>query len=216
MTVTGAIDRTRDQLLAQGVVLSVRLGAGAPVLAACRAAIRGGLSVVEIALTTPGALETIKALSREGGAVIGGGTVLTPDEARAVHEAGGVFASSLVFDPEVVAEAHRLGLLALPGAATPTEVMAAYRQGARLVRVFPVGALGGPTFVRAMRRPFPDVALVPTGGPTTDNLWEYFAAGAAAVGVSAEVVPTSFTEEIVEEAARRVRAAVRRARHESV
>jgi len=216
MTKTNDIDRTRDQVLAHGVILSVRLGPGAPVLAACRAAIRGGISVLEVALTTPGAVETIGVLAREGKALIGGGTLLTPDDVRAVHAAGGKFASSLVFDPEVVAEAQRLGLLPLPGAATPTEIMAAYREGARLMRVFPVGALGGATFIRAMRRPFPDVALIPTGGPTTENLWEYFAAGAAAVGVSAEVVPMSFTEEVVEDAARRIRGAVERARHVSI
>jgi 2-dehydro-3-deoxyphosphogluconate aldolase/(4S)-4-hydroxy-2-oxoglutarate aldolase len=216
MTKTNDIDRTRDQVLAHGLILSVRLGPDAPVLAACRAAIRGGISVVEVALTTPGALETIGTLAREGKALIGGGTILTTDDVRAVHAAGGKFASSLVFDPEVVAEAQRVGLLPLPGAGTPTEIIAAYQQGARLVRVFPVGALGGPAFIRAMRRPFPDVALIATGGPTTDNFWEYFAAGAAAVGVSAEVVPTSFTEEVVEEAARRVRRAADRARHVSI
>ncbi len=119
---------------------------------------------------------------------------------------------SPIFDPEVVDEAHRLGLLAVPGTATPTEILAAHRHGARLVKVFPSGALGGPDFVRAVRGPLPDVPLVPTSGPTAETLGDYLAAGAAAVGVGAEIFPAGLDPREIEAAACRVRAAFESAR----
>jgi 2-dehydro-3-deoxyphosphogluconate aldolase/(4S)-4-hydroxy-2-oxoglutarate aldolase len=213
MTHSETINRIRDEVLAEGVVLCVRLDDGAPVLDACRAAIRGGLRVLEITLTTPGAFETIATLAKEGNAIVGGGTVLTTEDARKISELGGRFAFSPVFHPEVVDEAHLHALLAVPGTASAGEILAAYRHGARLVKLFPAGALGGPAFLRAIRGPLPDVPVVPTSGPTAENLEEYFAAGAVAVGVgSAEVFPPDFNPEIIEAAARRIREAVDSAR----
>lgn len=199
-------------MVADGVFLCVRLGRGAPLVEACRAAVRGGLKVLEITLTTPGALEAIKQLAGEAGVVVGGGTVLTRDDARAVAKAGGRFALSPVFDPAVVDEAHRLGLLAVPGTATATEVLAAHRHGARLVKLFPAAALGGPAYLRALRGPLPGVPLVPTNGITAENLADYVAAGAVAVGVGGDVFPPNFTLEHVEAAARRIRLAMDAAR----
>jgi len=181
MSDTATIERTRDAILEEGVVLCVRLGEGAPLLDVCRAAVKGGLRVLEMTLTTPGALDAIRVLAREGGSLVGGGTVLTRDEARAVADASGRFAFSPVFDPDVVDEAHRLGLLAVPGTATPTEILAAHRSGARLVKVFPAGALGGPAYLRAVRGPLPNVPLLPTSGPASESFAAYLAAGAVAV-----------------------------------
>jgi len=110
-----------------------------------------------------------------------------------------------VHDPEVVREAHRLGLLAVPGAATPTEILAAHGGGARLVKFFPSAALGGPAFIRAFRGPLPHIPLVPTSGPTAETLADYLDAGAVAVGVGPEVFPPGFTTAHVEAAARRIR-----------
>ena len=93
---------------------------------------------------------------------------------------------SPVFDAEVVAAAHQHGLLAVPGAATPTEILTAHRSGARLVKVFPAAALGGPSFLKAVRGPLPNIPLVPTSGPTADTLADYFAVGASAVGIPAK------------------------------
>ncbi|MCK5406581.1 MAG: bifunctional 4-hydroxy-2-oxoglutarate aldolase/2-dehydro-3-deoxy-phosphogluconate aldolase [Candidatus Krumholzibacteria bacterium] len=215
MTEDQTITQIYDELLAEGVVLCVRLGADVSVVDACRAAVRGGVRVLEVTLTTPCAIEAIAALANDSEAIVGGGTVLTPADAQAVAEAGGRFAFSPVFQPEVVDAAHQLGLLAIPGAASATEILAAHKHGVRMVKIFPAGALGGPSFVRAVRGPLPDVPLVPTSGPDASNLAEYFAAGAVVVGVgSAEVLPPGFTPEIVEAAARRVRAAVDKARNE--
>jgi 2-dehydro-3-deoxyphosphogluconate aldolase/(4S)-4-hydroxy-2-oxoglutarate aldolase len=211
-TALETLENTRRDVLADGVFLCVRLGADAPLVDACRAAVRGGLSVLEITLTTPGALRAIEAMAKEDGAIPGGGTVLTPDDARRVADAGGRFALSPVFDPEVVEEAHRLGLLAVPGTSTPTEILAAHRGGARLVKVFPAAALGGPAYIRAVRGPLPDIPLVPTNGVTPDTIADYLAAGAVMVGAGGDVFPPGFTLEYVETASRRVRAAMNAAR----
>ncbi len=203
-----AVQRTLEEILEEGVILCVRMDRGDRVVEACRAAIRGGLRVLEITLTTPGALQAIATLSKEPDAIAGAGTVLTPAQAREVADAGGRFALSPVFDPKVVDEAHRLGLLAVPGTATPTEILAAHRHGARLVKIFPIGALGGPAYLRTVRGPLPDVRLVGTNGPTAETLGDYFEAGAVAVGLGGEVFREEFTPASVEKAARRVRDAV--------
>ena len=204
-------DETRARLLRDGVVLCIRFTQGERVVELARAALRGGLSVLEITLTTPGALEAMAELSRDPGALVGAGTVLTLDDVAAVAEAGGRFALSPVFDPEVVEEGRRRGLLAIPGAGSATEILTAHRHGASLVKVFPSGALGGPAFLRAVRGPLGHVPMIPTSGPTIDSMAEWFDAGAAAVGVGPEVFASSSAED-VESAAGRVRAAVDRAR----
>lgn len=213
MSIDPRIRNTADEVLADGVILCIRLGADAPisVIEACRAAARGGLRVLEVTLTTPGALDAIAELSGED-VIVGGGTVLTAADVERVASAGGRFALSPVFDPEVVDAAHSHGLLAVPGASTPTEILAAWRHGALMVKVFPAGPLGGPAYLRAIRGPLPDIPLVPTSGATAETLHEYLAAGAVAVGVGNEVFPPGFTATSAEAAARRVREAMDRAR----
>ncbi|MCA9751739.1 MAG: bifunctional 4-hydroxy-2-oxoglutarate aldolase/2-dehydro-3-deoxy-phosphogluconate aldolase [Gemmatimonadetes bacterium] len=205
------IDATYRAVLADGVFLAVRLGAGAPLLDLCRAARRGGLPLLEITLTTPGALEAIRTLAADADALVGAGTVLTVDDVRAVAEAGARFAMSPVLDPAVVAEAHRLGMLAIPGGGSATEILAAHRAGAKLVKVFPSGPLGGPDFLRKIRGPLPHIPLVPTSGPAIETFADYVDAGAVAVGVGSEVFAPGFTPESVEGAAQRTRDAWRRA-----
>jgi 2-dehydro-3-deoxyphosphogluconate aldolase/(4S)-4-hydroxy-2-oxoglutarate aldolase len=209
-----AIETTRAEVLEEGAILCVRFdGDDVPVLDACRAAIRGGLRVLEITLTTPGALEVISTLAEEGDAIVGGGTVLTTEDARRVSQLGGRFAFSPVFHPEVLVQAHLHALLAIPGAATPLEILTAHRHGARLVKVFPAAALGGPAYLRAVRGPLPDIPIVPTSGPTAETLADYFDAGAVAVGIgTSEIFPPQFDPEKIESAARRVREAIDRVR----
>jgi 2-dehydro-3-deoxyphosphogluconate aldolase/(4S)-4-hydroxy-2-oxoglutarate aldolase len=202
------VRRTLDAVLADGVVLCLRQPTGEGIVEACRAAARGGLRVLEMTLTTPRALEAMAELSRDPGLLVGGGTVLTPASVREVAKAGGRFALSPVFDPEVVDEAGRCGVLAIPGAGTAAEILRAYRHGVPVVKVFPSAALGGPAFLRYLKGPFPDIPLLPTSGPTSENLADYFGAGAVAVGIGQEVFHPGFTLASVEEAARRVRRAV--------
>ena len=208
-----SIDHTYRAILADGAILCIRFGPGQDILEACRAGWRGGLRVVELTLTTPGAIEAMNLLAREAeiagqGCMVGGGTVLTTDQVREVESAGGRFVLSPVFDPSVVDEADRLGLLAIPGAATPAEILAAHRHGTRAVKIFPSGLLGGPAFLKTVRGPLPEIPLIPTSGPGVDNLADYFRAGAVAVGIGAEVFPSGFTSESAEADARRVRRAI--------
>ena len=206
------IGHTRDRLLRDGVILCIRLGEDDPVLECCQAAARGGLRTLEVTLTTPNALHVIQTLAPREDLLVGAGTVLNRQAVRSVARAGGRFVLSPVFDPEVFEEARRVGLLAIPGAATPKEVLAAFRAGASIVKIFPAGALGGPAFLRAVRGPLPDIPLIPTSGPTSETIADYVAAGAVAVGVGAEVFPPGYTIESVEQAARRVREAMDRTR----
>jgi 2-dehydro-3-deoxyphosphogluconate aldolase/(4S)-4-hydroxy-2-oxoglutarate aldolase len=206
-----AIADTRAAVLEDGVFLAVRLGSDASLMELIDAAIRGGLRVIELTLTTPGALDAIATLSDRSDCVAGAGTVLTPGEARDVASAGGRFAMSPAFDPEVIDAAHDAGLLAVPGAGSATEILNAHRAGAQMVKVFPSGALGGPEFLRKIRGPLPHIPLVPTSGPTAENLSEYLDAGAVAVGVGASVLADPSPIE-VEAAARRVRTAMDAAR----
>jgi 2-dehydro-3-deoxyphosphogluconate aldolase/(4S)-4-hydroxy-2-oxoglutarate aldolase len=207
-----AIESTFEEIRSRGAVLCVRLGPGTPVVDAARSAVRGGLTVLEVALTTPGALDAMRELARDDGILVGAGTVLTPNDVREVAGAGARFIMSPVFDKEVLDESHRLGMLAVPGAATPAEILAAYRGGARMVKFYPSGALGGPAFLRAFRGPLPHIPIIPTSGPTAGNLAEYFAAGAVAVGVGVDVFRDECTPEIIEAEARRVRGAIDRYR----
>ena len=213
MTTAGPeVLENRDAFLADGVILCVRLGEGVPIIEGCRAAARGGLKIFEVTLTTPGALKLIKTLSQDEDILVGAGTVLSPEDVGPVADAGGRFALSPVFDPEVVDEVHRRGLLAVPGAGTPKEILAAYRGGATLVKVFPAASLGGPRFLSAVRGPLPDIPLIPTSGPSAETIADYMAAGAVAVGVGREVFTEGFTPESVEKASRRVRKAMTEAR----
>lgn len=203
-----AIRKTRDAIVKDGIIVAVRLGSGTPVIDVCRALVRGGLHVLELTLTTPTALETIEALADDPALIVGAGTVLSNSDVDRVHDVGGRFAFSPVVDAQVIQHAHKRGLLAVPGAATPTEILAAHRHGAHLVKVFPSAALGGPAFLRAVRGPLPSIPLVPTSGPTADTLADYVDAGAVAIGVGgAELFPAGFTLQSVEQAAERIRCA---------
>ena len=206
------IAHTRQALLDDGIILCIRRPERDGVLEACRAAVKGGLRVLEITLTTPGALDLIRTLSDEADLLVGAGTVLGSEDVDAVAEAGGRFVLSPVCDIDVLDAAREGGLLAVPGAATPKEILSASRCGASLVKVFPSGALGGPAFLRAVRGPLGHIDMIPTSGPTSDTMDEWVAAGAAAVGVGPEVFCEGFTLASVETAARRIRAAMDRAR----
>jgi 2-dehydro-3-deoxyphosphogluconate aldolase/(4S)-4-hydroxy-2-oxoglutarate aldolase len=209
---TRYIAEARDAFVADGVVLCIRLENDVKLLESCRAAARGGLRTLELTLTTPGALRTIETLAQDSDLLVGAGTVLSVEDVRRSAEAGARFVLSPVFDPQVVDEARRRGLLAVPGASTATEILAAHRHGAPLVKLFPAGPLGGPAYLRALRGPLPGIPLVPTSGPCTGNLADYFDAGATAVGVGAEVFSPGFDETSIETVARSIRRAADAAR----
>jgi 2-dehydro-3-deoxyphosphogluconate aldolase/(4S)-4-hydroxy-2-oxoglutarate aldolase len=159
---------------------------------AMNAAVRGGVRLVEFTLTTPGALSLISTfavrtgLPPSGGLdrlIVGAGTVLRPDQARAAVEAGARFLVSPVMDPEIIALAHELGVPILPGVHTPTEMLAAHRAGAPLLKLFP-GPAGGPAYLRSTLAPLPFLRVVPTNGVDLDNVAAWLRAGAWAVGMT--------------------------------
>jgi 2-dehydro-3-deoxyphosphogluconate aldolase / (4S)-4-hydroxy-2-oxoglutarate aldolase len=179
---------------------------------ALAAAVRGGFRALEVTLSTPGAVEIISDLSRDDRLLIGAGTVLTVEQARAAHQAGARFLVSPVLDIEVVAEATRLGCVMIPGCATPTELWKAHRAGAALQKLFPSPA-GGPTWLRSVLAPMPFLRVIPTNGVEVENASEWLAAGAFAVGCVRSLFPTdalsSQNWDVIEDRARALLAAVR-------
>lgn len=196
-----------ETLRTERAVLCLRFLDRDGVLEAARAAVRGGLRILEITLTTPGALDLIAAL-RNDTPWVGAGTVLTVADAHRVADAGGTFALSPVFDPDVFEAGRSRGLWMLPGAATPSEIFRAHQHGASAVKVFPADALGGPSFIRAVRGPLPHIPLVPTRGPDSENFHDYFDAGATAVGVGSEVFADGLDPRGVQTRAAHVRKAL--------
>lgn len=180
--------------------------------AALAAAVRGGFRALEVTLSTPGAVEIIADLARDDRLLVGAGTVLTVEQARAACHAGARFLVSPVLDIEVVAEATRLGSVMIPGCATPTELWKAHRAGAALQKLFPSPA-GGPTWLRSVLAPMPFLRVIPTNGVEVDNANEWFAAGAFAVGCVRSLFPVdelaAHAWDAIENRARALLAAVR-------
>lgn len=180
--------------------------------AAMEAAVRGGFRHLEFTLTTPGALELVTEFSRRPGLVVGAGTVLTVDDAKAAVKAGARFLVSPVMDEEVIRAAVELGVAAIPGCHTPSEMLRAHRAGATLEKLFPAPA-GGPDYVRAVLAPMPFLRILPTNGVDEHNAAAYLAAGAVAVGFVASLFDAedmaAGRADRIEDRARRLLAAVR-------
>jgi len=175
---------------------------------ALEALVSGGIGLVEVTLDTPGALDAVERGSRSGRS-IGVGTVLEPDQVSRSVDAGAAFVVSPGILPDVIDRAIELGIDVVPGAFTATEIIRAHATGAVAVKVFPA-SVGGPSYLRALRGPLPDVPLVPTGGITIDEIGAYLAAGAVCVGLGGALVgeePPASTAAL-DTIAERVRAAV--------
>lgn len=176
------------------------------------ALIEGGIEAVEIAYTTPAADKVIEDLNSEHGdrILLGAGTVITPDQVERSVAAGATFLVSPGLDPELVSLMQETELAVMPGVLTPSEVMTALRLGIRTVKLFP-GSLGGPSYVKTLLGPFPEVSFVPTGGVSLENIEEWFAAGVFAVGVGGALAPPDLERkdhsDVVELARKFVRAA---------
>ena len=149
----------------------------------------GGVGILEITMTVPGAVEVIRELARRGGdALVGAGTVLDPESARACMDAGALFIVSPSLNLDTIATCREAGVAILPGALTPTEVVTAWNAGADLVKVFPAGAVGGPSYIKALKAPLPQIEVVPTGGVNLKTAGDFIRAGASALGVGADLV----------------------------
>ncbi len=153
---------------------------------ALEAAIAGGFRIVEVTMTTPDCLEHIRALSERHGLVVGAGTVLSVDDAKAAMAAGARFMVSPVTDPQVITFCRQHDLVSVPGTLTPTEMMTAHRAGADIIKLFP-GPSNGPEFLRAVRGPLPFLRIFPTSGVTEENVDAWLAAGAFGLGFVASL-----------------------------
>jgi len=187
--IAGALER-------HGVVAVIRLRDAARLRAVVDALADGGVRALEVTMTVPDAIRLIGQLaaSLPPGFVLGAGTVLDPETARAVVDAGARFVVSPIFNPAVIDAAHAAGAAAAPGCFSPTEILAAHHAGADIVKVFPATALG-PTFIKDVRAPLPQVKLMPTGGVTLDNAGEWITAGAVAVGVGSALLDAKAIEQ---------------------
>ncbi|WP_283134607.1 bifunctional 4-hydroxy-2-oxoglutarate aldolase/2-dehydro-3-deoxy-phosphogluconate aldolase [Rhizohabitans arisaemae] len=171
-----------------GVVAIVRLRETEPDDAVVAALSTGGVRLAEITLTSPGALAAIRRWSAREDVAAGAGTVRTVADARAAIEAGARFLVTPVTVPDVLALARDAGVPVACGALTPTEIETAWRHGAAVVKVFPVSAVGGAAYLRAVREPLDDVPLLPTGGVRWEDVAGYARIGCAGVGVGASLV----------------------------
>ena len=207
-----------QRIEAVGIVPVIRAPSPERATEAAEAILAGGISVFEITMTVPDAPEVIRLLKSRLGAraLIGAGTVLDANGARACIDAGAAFIVSPGFDLPTIAVAHEAGVAMMPGALTPTEVIAAWKAGADVVKIFPASAVGGASYLKALRGPLPQVKLMPTGGVNLSTARDFIAAGAIALGVGSELVDmgalTQGRADVLTERARQFVAAVTAAR----
>jgi len=164
----------------------VRFHDGGDVSGAVDALVSGGIELVEVTIDTPGALEAVERAAGEG-RVVGVGTVVSVEQVRACAAAGARFVVSPGVIADVIRDARELGLEPVPGVFTATEILTATAAGARVMKLFPASC-GGPSYLRALRGPFPTTALVPTGGVRLDEIVAYFDAGATVVALGSTLV----------------------------
>lgn len=173
-----------------GILPAVRVSSAEDAVYAAESVAKCGIPIVEITLTTPGALQVISQLvKKHPKMIVGAGTVLDVEQARQSTEAGAHFLTSPGLNVAVVEFANRNSIAVLPGALTPTEVAAAWQAGSDLVKIFPCSLVGGDAYIKALRAPFPQVPLIAAGGVTQQTAAGFILAGAAAIGVGAELIP---------------------------
>jgi 2-dehydro-3-deoxyphosphogluconate aldolase/(4S)-4-hydroxy-2-oxoglutarate aldolase len=173
-----------------GVIPVVRATSADEAMRAIEAIREGGIPVLEITMTVPGAVKLIEEVVKRYGkdVLVGAGTVLDPETATACISSGARFVVSPALNLETIACCRRLAVAVMPGALTPTEVVQAWNAGADFVKVFPAGAVGGPSYLKALKAPLPQIELVPTGGVSLKTAGDFIRAGAAALGVGADLV----------------------------
>ena len=173
-----------------GIIPVVRAQSAGEAMQAIDAIREGGISILEITMTVPGAVGVIEEVSKRygGEAVVGAGTVLDGETARACILAGARFVVSPSLNLETIEVCRRYGIAVMPGALTPTEVVQAWSAGADFVKVFPAGAVGGASYIKSLKAPLPQIELVPTGGVSLKTAADFIKAGASALGVGADLV----------------------------
>jgi 2-dehydro-3-deoxyphosphogluconate aldolase/(4S)-4-hydroxy-2-oxoglutarate aldolase len=185
----------KEQLIAQvrevGLVPVIRTSSAEDARFAVEEVSHGGIPLIEVTMTVPGAIDVIRDMAKSvSNVIIGAGTVLDKETARQCIDAGAQFIGSPALDiPTVEFVAKQDNVIMMSGALTPTEVLNAYKAGSDFVKLFPCSLMGGDLYVRALRRPFPDIPLIAGGSITQQNAAHYLLAGAAALSVGKELVP---------------------------
>lgn len=215
---------TKQEILSSiieiGIVPVVRAPSAEAAVRAVEAIYEGGIRAAEITMTVPGALRALEKVADALGEkiVLGAGTVLDAETARAAMLAGAEFFVSPGLKLETIEMARRYSKVSIPGALTPTEVLAAWDAGADIVKIFPCGNVGGPKYIKALKAPFPHVEMIPTGGVNLETAGEFLKAGACAVAVGAELVDAKSLKEgryeTITERARQYLAVIAKAREE--
>ena len=201
MNKTEVIEKIREV----GVIPVVRADSHEKAQAIIKALIAGGIDVLEVTMTIPNAVKLIARLTGEykNAAVIGAGTVLDRQSAEKCARAGAEFIVSPILDLEIVTFCNENEIAVLPGALTPNEIFTAWKAGADLVKIFPVSATGGASYIKAVKTVFPQIEFVPTGGINLENAADYIKSGAFAVGMGGEL--TGGQESNITEKARNIR-----------
>lgn len=191
-----AAQETLDRIRQAGLLAVIRGPDPELTVKMVDALIAGGVSGIEITYTTPNAAEVVAALARAHGdaIVLGMGTLLEPFQAEEALVAGARFLVSPHTDPALAQAMAATGLPFMLGALTPSEVVAAHKLGSSVVKIFP-GSLGGPAYLKSLRAPLPHIRMMPTGGVSADNVGEWLAAGAFAVGAGSELCPPAWAKE---------------------
>ena len=200
-----------------GLVPVLRAESEAQALALADAIAAGGVTVLEVTMTVPGAIRVMRRLAEERPDIlIGAGTVLDPETARMCILEGAQFVVSPALNVRTIEMCHRYGVAVLPGALTPTEIVTAWEAGADVVKIFPASALGGAKYLKSVKAPLPQVEMIPTGGVSQSTAAEFLEAGAFALGVGADLVNLKAVSEghpeIITESARKYLAIVRKFR----
>lgn len=207
-----------ERIRTVGIIPVVRAGSSEEALAAVEAIRAGGIPILEITLTVPGAVGIIADLTRRLGddALIGAGTVLDAASARECIDAGARFVVSPALDVETIAACRDRSVPVFPGAMTPTEIVTAWKAGADAVKIFPANAVGGASYLKSVKAPLPQVEMIPTGGVSLKTIADFIGAGAMAVGVGADLVDLAALRKgeaaLITEKARQYVAAVAAAR----
>ncbi len=211
-------DQIRAAIIDIGIVPIVRTNSTQSAIQSVQPVYNGGIRAAEVTMTVPGALKALEQLADAFGdkMMLGAGTVLDPETARACILAGAQFIVTPALRVSVIEMAHRYSKIICPGSLTPTEVLTAWENGADFVKVFPCSNMGGAKYIKALKGPFPQIDMIPTGGVNLETAADFLKAGSAAIAVGSELIDSHTIKEgryeIFEERARQFLAVVAKAR----
>jgi 2-dehydro-3-deoxyphosphogluconate aldolase / (4S)-4-hydroxy-2-oxoglutarate aldolase len=180
----------QQQLETAALIPVLRARSAAEALSLVEAMVAGGVTVIEVTMTVPGAIDVLRELRTHYSdkLLLGSGTVTDAKQCAATIDAGAVFVVSPSLHLDVIQKTKEMGVVSIPGALTPTEVITAWNAGADYVKIFPCSAMGGASYLKSLKAPFPQLRLIPTGGVTVDTAASFLRAGAAALGVGSDLV----------------------------